>query len=151
MKTLAERLAEVRAEKCLTQVGLAKAAGLKNQSIIGNLESGHRKNSSHIPAIAAALKVSALWLADGIGPRSVPGVQDSARLVYETTADIDARAQLLAQRASCIAHLWLTLPADKRDAYEAELRAEAGETDDDANTIPLTGKQKTRNSGSGTR
>ena len=70
MKTLAERLAEVRAEKGLTQGGLAKAAGLKNQSIIGNLESGHRKNSSHIPAIAAALGVSAMWLSSGRGHRS---------------------------------------------------------------------------------
>lgn len=69
METLATRLTSARNELGLTQGALARAAGLKNQSIIGSLESGHRKSSSYIPAIAEALKVNALWLAEGRGPR----------------------------------------------------------------------------------
>lgn len=69
MDTLATRLTSARNEQGLTQGALARAAGLKNQSIIGSLESGHRKSSSYIPAIAEALKVNALWLAEGRGPR----------------------------------------------------------------------------------
>lgn len=69
MDTLSTRLAAARAEARLTQTELARAAGLKNQSIVGSLESGHRKNSSHTPALAAALGVNALWLAEGRGPK----------------------------------------------------------------------------------
>jgi len=69
MESLATRLLAARTEAGLTQTELARAAGLKNQSIVGSLESGYRKNSSHTPALAAALGVNALWLADGRGPR----------------------------------------------------------------------------------
>jgi len=69
MKTLAERLKISREESGLTQTELAGKAKLKNQSIIGSLETGHRKNSSHIPAIARALGVEALWLAEGKGKK----------------------------------------------------------------------------------
>lgn len=69
METLAKRLTETRDALGLTQGQLAKKAGLKNQSIIGMLESGQRKNSAHIPVIADALGVSALWLATGKGSK----------------------------------------------------------------------------------
>ena len=62
MKTLATRLKDRRDELGLTQTELAKRAGLKSQSIIGMLESGEMKNSSHLPAIAKALGVEVLWL-----------------------------------------------------------------------------------------
>ena len=68
METLAKRLKHARAQTSLNQTQLAKKAGLKNQSIIGSLESGHRKSSAYIPAIAQALGVSAIWLATGRGP-----------------------------------------------------------------------------------
>lgn len=67
MDTLAKRLVAVRKEAGLSQAELAKLAGVKNQSTIGMLESGERKKSTYIPAIAVALNVSALWLADGRG------------------------------------------------------------------------------------
>jgi len=66
--TLAERLIAKREEAKLSQAELAKKAKLKNQSIIGMLESGARKSSSHIPAIAHALGVESLWLSSGTGP-----------------------------------------------------------------------------------
>ncbi|MDY0072963.1 MAG: S24 family peptidase [Thauera sp.] len=69
MELLSTRLAAARAEAGLTQTELARAAGLKNQSIVGSLESGYRKSSSYTPALAAALGVNALWLAEGRGPR----------------------------------------------------------------------------------
>lgn len=69
MENLAERLANIRREKKFTQKELAKKAGLKNQSIIGNLENGHRKSSSYIPAIAQALGVEPLWLSEGKLPK----------------------------------------------------------------------------------
>lgn len=71
VETLSTRLAAAKADAALTQTELARAAGLKNHSIAGRLESGYRKNSSHIPALAAALGVNALWLAEGRGPRYV--------------------------------------------------------------------------------
>lgn len=68
MTTLADRLKVARIRKGLTQTELAKAAGLKNQSIIGSLESGYRKSSAYTPAIAEALDIPAIWLSDGKGP-----------------------------------------------------------------------------------
>lgn len=70
METLAKRLSAKREELGLSQQELAKKAKLKSQSIIGMLESGARRSSSHIPAIANALGVESLWLSSGIGPES---------------------------------------------------------------------------------
>lgn len=85
MTTVAYRLKELRASLDLTQAELAKRAHLKNQSIIGALESGARKKSSHIPAIAKALGVEALWLAEGKGPQKT-GTTQSAQEVREPVA-----------------------------------------------------------------
>jgi phage repressor protein C with HTH and peptisase S24 domain len=68
MNTLAERLKQSRKEAGLSQDELATGIG-KNQSIIGGLESGHRKTSSYIPSIASVLGVEPLWLAEGKGPK----------------------------------------------------------------------------------
>ncbi|SEN71597.1 helix-turn-helix domain-containing protein [Nitrosomonas marina] len=69
MNNLASRLKNCREELGLTQGELAKRAGVKNQSIIGSLESGYRKRSSYIPAIASVLGVDPLWLATGKGDK----------------------------------------------------------------------------------
>ena len=68
MDNLATRLKRARALRGVTQAQLTKMAGLKNQSIIGSLESGHRKTSAYAPAIAEALGISAVWLSTGKGP-----------------------------------------------------------------------------------
>lgn len=69
MDNLADRLKSCREEAGLTQGELAKKAHVKNQSIIGSLESGYRKKSAYIPAIANVLKVDPLWLATGKGDK----------------------------------------------------------------------------------
>lgn len=66
MKTLASRLTWARLKKGLTQEELAKKAGV-SQGSIGHLESGARKSSRKITAIAEALGVNALWLVEGKG------------------------------------------------------------------------------------
>lgn len=67
MDTLAIRLRTTReaVEPKLTQAGLAKKAGCST-ALIGNLETG-QATSAKIPAIANALGVEALWLAEGKG------------------------------------------------------------------------------------
>lgn len=92
MSNLSTRLAECRAELGITQTELAKRAGLKNQSIIGSLESCYRKSSSHVPAIAHALGVEPLWLADGRGPKRRYGVLISKNNELESDAEFP-RAQ----------------------------------------------------------
>jgi phage repressor protein C with HTH and peptisase S24 domain len=69
MYTLSKRLKAAREELGITQDALAKRAGLKNQSIIGALESGNRKSTTYIAKIALALGVSSLWLAEGRGTK----------------------------------------------------------------------------------
>lgn len=76
METLAKRLADARIKAGYSQAELAKAAGVKNQSTIGMLESGERLKSAYVPAIAAVLRVSALWLAEGKGPRALELSED---------------------------------------------------------------------------
>ncbi len=73
MGNLAERLKACREEMGFNQAQLAQSAGLKNQSIIGMFETGARKQSSHLPAIAAALGVAVLWLQYGQGSKRTDG------------------------------------------------------------------------------
>lgn len=73
MDTLGKRLKDARESAGITQAELAKRVHV-NQSIIGSLESGHRKASSYIPAIADALGVNALWLSAGKGNRAAFGM-----------------------------------------------------------------------------
>lgn len=84
--TVAARLKECREEAGLTQTELAKKARLKSQSIIGSLESGHRKTSSHIPAIAEALGVEPLWLADGRGAKRTVRIASETELLSPTVS-----------------------------------------------------------------
>src|SRR5450830_742574 len=66
MKSLQERLIWLRTERQLSQAELAEKVGV-SQSAIAHLESGYRKTSRYIFTIADVLKVSADWLANGIG------------------------------------------------------------------------------------
>jgi phage repressor protein C with HTH and peptisase S24 domain len=69
MKTLASRLVWARTEKKLSQDELAKKIGV-SQGAIGHLELGTRLSSRKITALADALGVNALWLAEGKGDPS---------------------------------------------------------------------------------
>lgn len=77
--SFAWRLKSAREAAGLTQKELAGKAGLKSQGAIGNIESGIRKGTTYIGQIAAVLKVSALWLETGEGPRDLlPSVNTQA-------------------------------------------------------------------------
>ena len=117
MKTLASRLVEARHSSGLTQAELAKLAGLKNQSIIGSLESGYRKTSSYIPAIAQALGVNALWLSDGKGARNL-GDEEPGEVEF---IDLKKEAGEMAKRALRIAYAWIKLPEEEQNKVWAEL------------------------------
>ena len=136
----------------MTQAELARAAGLKNQSIIGSLESGYRKSTSYSPALADALGVSARWLADGKGPRTLAEAtgQPEAAPAYAAKEpappaldemSVEARAKVLVELAGEVSALWMALPEKRRTAVLRQLREEAGHQPGEARTLtPL--KQK---------
>lgn len=67
VKTFSDRLRHARKLRGMTQQALARAGGL-SQSAIGSYESGQRQSSRALFKLAAALKVSAVWLDTGRGP-----------------------------------------------------------------------------------
>jgi SOS-response transcriptional repressor LexA len=69
VKTLGQRIKEVRTELRMSQSVLAKAAGVAT-STIGNLESGIRDKPREIVSIAKVLGVNAAWLETGRGTRT---------------------------------------------------------------------------------
>ncbi len=128
MSNLAYRLAEARAESGMTQPELAKKAGVKNASTIGMLESGARLKSSYIPAIAIALGVEALWLAEEIGPkyRGVLPVPTPTAAAPAQDPAMDDLASLLPEEQI----LWrsqLKAAAERRRAEQAEKAAAQAE------------------------
>jgi transcriptional regulator with XRE-family HTH domain len=64
--SIGQRIKETRLEIPLTQVELAQKVGIKQPSL-SELEKGDSASSKYLPAIAAALGVSALWLQTGKG------------------------------------------------------------------------------------
>lgn len=79
MNTLSARLAWARAQKKLSQDELANLSGV-SQGSIGHLESGLRQSSRRITAIANALGVDPIWLAEGKGTPSINTVTSAAGL-----------------------------------------------------------------------
>jgi SOS-response transcriptional repressor LexA len=67
MSTLAERIKSARMHAKLTQKALALKAGVE-QPVISQLETGKNLQSAHLPKIAHACGVSAIWLSENIGP-----------------------------------------------------------------------------------
>jgi len=67
MSTLAERIKSARNHAKLTQKALALKAGVE-QPVISQLETGKNLQSAHLPKIAHACGVSAIWLSENIGP-----------------------------------------------------------------------------------
>lgn len=66
MSTLAERIKSARIHAKLTQKALAFKAGVE-QPVISQLETGKNLQSAHLPKIAHACGVSAIWLSENIG------------------------------------------------------------------------------------
>lgn len=68
MTSLKARLKEARADRGISQAGLAKALGL-GQATIASIENGRNQSSGHLVQIAEYLGVSPTWLAEGTGPK----------------------------------------------------------------------------------
>lgn len=76
MSTLAERIRSARSHAKLTQKMLAFRAGIE-QPVISQLETGKNLQSAHLPKIAHACGVNAIWLSDDIGPMTGTAGGDS--------------------------------------------------------------------------
>jgi SOS-response transcriptional repressor LexA len=76
MSTLAERIKSARIHAKLTQKALALKAGVE-QPVISQLETGKNLQSAHLPKIAHACGVSAIWLSENIGPMTESAASDS--------------------------------------------------------------------------
>jgi len=68
MQTFSDRVRARRIELGLSQVQLAKKAGL-SQSTVAQIERGRNSRSAHILNLAEALKVHPRWLEGGDGPK----------------------------------------------------------------------------------
>lgn len=68
METFSDRVRARRLELGLSQVELAKKAGL-SQSTVAQIERGRNSRSAHILNLAEALKVHPRWLEGGEGPK----------------------------------------------------------------------------------
>ena len=99
MKTTAERLKYVRAEKGWTQSLLAVAAEV-SPGTIGNIESGARQSKGSLPQIAEALGVHHKWLISGKGNVWTKSVEPTA--AWSSTS----------QQAKQLALLFDQLPTD---------------------------------------
>lgn len=71
VNTLAERLKHARNLRDLTQKELAQAAKI-SQGAISNYETRLRASPRQLLKLAAALKISPLWLAEGVGAMEIP-------------------------------------------------------------------------------
>ena len=124
---LRDRLREAREAAGLTQEQLRARAGLKNQSIIGSLESGYRKSSSYLPQIADALGVSAIWLSTGKGHQKIGGIHPpdviKEQLTPRQTASTDDLAYLeqLSPARAKIIRAQIALAIAEEEAKRAEV------------------------------
>ena len=109
-KTLAERLKWARNRRNWSQEQLADAAGVR-QSTIGNLESGQSQTARKITAIASALEVSAVWLAEGTGSPAVTA-EDGKR----STDTSEVRLQWINDEESLMLSLYRGTDEDGRDS-----------------------------------
>ncbi len=81
MQTFSDRVRARRVELGLSQVELAKKAGL-SQSTVAQIERGRNSRSAHILNLAEALKVHPRWLEGGEGPKE-GGAQSSTEVATE--------------------------------------------------------------------
>lgn len=76
----------------LNQTELAKKAGFKHQSAIGNIESGMRDGSKNIAALAMALGVDPFWLQTGKGEMK-PAISSLAMDVAKALSSLPEEEQ----------------------------------------------------------
>ncbi|UYB51186.1 helix-turn-helix domain-containing protein [Xanthomonas sp. AM6] len=119
--TVGDRIVEAREAKEMSRPELAKLAKVKYPTLAG-LENGDQVTSTQLPALAAVLGVTALWLATGKEPRYAEASEpdDPGQLV--TPAALDPR--LLSRTHTFLA---ADHPYDLTDPGEAALFASAYE------------------------
>lgn len=113
MKTLAQRLRDTREAAGLSQSALARAVGIKPQTI-QLIEAGKVKRPRHLIEIANALKVSGAWLS---GAPAVHEINETPGL-YRTEVDRSSaggRARMSAD-ALVVARLFTMLDPEQRRA-----------------------------------
>ena len=81
--TVGERIVEARKRKEWSRNQLVAASGIPYSTLAG-LEVGDQKTSTAIPALASALDVHALWLAENRGPMLFSGGSQNARFDDDT-------------------------------------------------------------------
>ena len=83
--TVGDRIVEARNDKNWSRQQLVAASGIPYSTLAG-LEVGDQKTSTAIPALASALDVHALWLAENRGPKAFLGGSQNARFDDATLA-----------------------------------------------------------------
>ena len=116
MGTLSKRLKECRLTSGMTQKALAKRCNMA-QATIAEIESGRNQGSTRIAAIAKALGVNALWLAEGKGEK-YPGktpidqvVLD--RFIYTYSTSSKASQEFLLDAIKTVETLETSISKDK--------------------------------------
>lgn len=77
--SIGQRVRQAREAKKMSQLRLRALTGIA-QSTLSELETGKNEQTTYVASLAAALGVSAIWLAEGKGPM-VPGQQKDAAVL----------------------------------------------------------------------
>lgn len=119
--TVGARIVAAREAKDMSRPELARLAKVKYPTLAG-LENGDQVTSTQLPALAAVLGVTALWLATGKEPKHAEALEPDATDEVVIPARLDSR---LVSRAH--AFLAADHPYDLSDPGEAALFASAYE------------------------
>lgn len=118
--TLAQRLRDTREAAGLSQSALARAVGIKPQTI-QSIEAGKVKRPRHLLEIANALKVSGAWLSGGVGVNEVR--EPHGVYLLGAPHRTATRASPLTDDALAVARVFMTLDAEQRRALLVMLKA----------------------------
>lgn len=91
MSEIKDRVREERIARGLSQSGMAKLAGVKQQNI-QQLEDGAAKRPRYLPELADALHVQFKWLLTGEGPRQLKASMGAT--LSSTESQIDSQSTL---------------------------------------------------------
>lgn len=106
MNTLAERFSAARKESGFSQAALAKQIGC-GQTTIASIENGRNRGSGVLVKAASIFGVSALWLAEGRGPKRPADLSPSPNMQnVESTANFtEKQGEEKMPRLATVTHL----------------------------------------------